>query len=146
MKFKCSVIIHRPLDEVLELFKNPDNLQYWQEGFVSYENLSGTPGDVGSKSFFVYQHGKNRIELEETIMVNDLPEEFTADYVHEKMSNTMTNHFESLTNGHTLYEAYIDYYQFNGWVIKLMVKLFPGVFQKQTQKWLDRFKEFAESA
>ncbi|NNE27423.1 MAG: SRPBCC family protein [Saprospiraceae bacterium] len=146
MKFKCSVIINKPLDEVVALFKDPDNLKHWQDGFQSYEPLSGAPGEPGSKSAFVYQQGKNRIELEETIEVNDLPDEFTADYVHTHMSNKMTNHFESLPGGQTLYEAYIDYYKLNGWMIKLMVKLFPGMFKKQTQKWLDQFKKFAESA
>ena len=146
MKFKCSVIVHKPLEEVLAFFQNPDNLPLWQDGFVSCTPISGEPGQPGSKALFVYQQGNTRIELEETIEVNNLPGEFTADYVHKHMSNKMTNHFESLPGGQTLYEAYVDYYKLNGWMIKLMVKLFPGMFQKQTQKWLDQFKRAAESA
>lgn len=32
----------------------------------------------------------------------------------------------------------------NGIMPKLMAKLFPGMFKKQSQKWMDQFKEFVE--
>jgi len=30
-------------------------------------------------------------------------------------------------------------------MIKMMAFLMPGMFKKQTQKWLNQFKEFAEN-
>ena len=34
---------------------------------------------------------------------------------------------------------------FNGFMPRLMAMLMPGMFKRQTQKWLDQFKVFSES-
>ncbi|MBT7040151.1 MAG: SRPBCC family protein, partial [Bacteroidetes bacterium] len=36
MKFSCQVEINAPIDQVLELFVNPDNLKELQDGFISH--------------------------------------------------------------------------------------------------------------
>lgn len=145
MKFKCQVDINKPLDKVVKLWQDPDNLKYWQEGFQRIEHLSGTAGQEGAQSRIYFQSGKRDMELLETIMKNDLPDEFVGKYEHTHMVNTMTNRFEKLTDHSTRYTADIHYTQFNGIMPKLMSFLFPGMFRKQVQKWLDKFKEFVES-
>lgn len=143
MKFTCQVEINAPIEKVIELFDNPDNLKDWQDGFISYEHLNGTPGQKDAKSKLIYKAGRKTIELIETIITNKLPEEFTALYEAKQMVNTMTNRFLPKGNN-TLYVADIEYTQFNGLMLKLMIKLAPGMFRKQAQKWLDQFKDFVE--
>lgn len=143
MKFKCQVDINSPVDKVIELFDNPDNLKEWQDGFVSFEHLSGIEGQPGAKSKILYDAGKRRIELIETITVKNLPEEFSGTYEAKEMSNTMKNSFTSIEGG-TRYEAEIEYTRLNGFMVKVMAFLFPGMFKKQVQKWMNQFKEFAE--
>ncbi len=46
MQYTNEVIINLPVDKVVELFDNPDNMKYWQPGLVSFENISGTPGQA----------------------------------------------------------------------------------------------------
>ncbi|MEP3210706.1 MAG: SRPBCC family protein [Maribacter sp.] len=140
MRFTCHTDINAPIDKVVELFENPDNLKEWQDGFLSFVPLSGTPGEVGSKSKLTYE----KLELVETIIRNQLPEEFKANYEHKHMVNTMSCRFKKIDSNKTRLEQEIHYIKFNGFVIKLMAKLFPGMFKKQVQKWLDQFKAFVE--
>ena len=94
--FTCSVEIALPVEKVIELFKNTENLKEWQDGFISFEHISGTPGEPGAKSRMQYKIGKRQIELIETITVNNLPQEFSGTYEAKQMTNTMTNRFTSL--------------------------------------------------
>lgn len=144
MKFNCSVEIDLPVDQVTTLWSNPENLKHWQDGFVSMDQISGEPGEPGSKSKMIYGSGKRKIELVETIKTNDLPREFSGKYEAKEMVNLMTNRFQALGENQTRWEAEIEYIQFNGFMPKLMATLMPGMFRKQTQKWLDQFKQFAE--
>jgi uncharacterized membrane protein len=144
MKFTCQVEINLPIEKVIPLYQNVDNLKHWQDGFISYKHVSGNPGKKNAKSKFEYQIGKRKIELIETIIINDLPHQFSGLYETKEMTNTMTNSFEEADTNKTLYTTHIEYTQFNGLMPKLMAKLFPGMFRKQTQKWLNQFKEFVE--
>ena len=56
----------------------------------------------------------------------------------------MSCKFKKISSGVTRLEQEIHYTKFNGVLIKLMAKLFPGMFKKQVQKWLDQFKVFVE--
>ena len=146
MKFTCSVEIKQPIARVTELFDAPNNLKEWQDGFVGIEHLSGRPGQPGAKSKLIYNIKNKEMELIETIIKKDLPREFSATYEHKHMTNTMSNRFTSLGSNLTKYDAEIEYTQFNGFLVKMMAFLFPGMFKKQVQKWLDQFKAFAEKA
>lgn len=145
MKFTCFVDINLPRERVVELFDNPDNIPKWQDGFQGFKHLNGEPGTPGAQSMIYYQQGKRTMELLETIIVGNLPEEFTAKYEHKHMTNTMQVLFTSLDAQTTRYTSNIEYTKFNGFLPKLMAFLFPSMFKKQVQKWLDQFKTFAEN-
>ena len=144
MEFSCSVDINQPINRVVELWSDPENLKHWQDGFVSMEHLSGTPGQVGAKTKLVYTAGKKPFDLIETITTMNLPFEMSGVYEAKSMSNTMTNRFTEVSENVTRYETEIEYTRFTGIMIKVMAFLMPGIFQKQVQKWLNQFKAFAE--
>lgn len=144
MKFICQVDIDLPRDRVVQLFDNAETLKEWQDGFVSREHVSGVPGATGSKTRCRYQSGKREIVLIETIITRDFPDEFTALYEAKEMTNTMSNKFSALSENSTRYVAEINYIKLNGFRVRIMATLFPGMFRRQTQKWLDQFKSFCE--
>ena len=146
MKFTCSVQINKPINEVVDLFDDTENLKYWQDGFLSTELISGKQGTVGARSKIRIRAGKSIIVLNETILVKNLPAEMTALYEHQQMDNTICNRFTSTENNGTLWTAEINYTRLKGLFPRVMAALFPGMFKKQTQKWLDNFKLFAEGA
>lgn len=145
MKFTCSTEIRLPLDKVVALFTDTNNLKYWQTELVSHELISGILWQAGAKSKILFQNGKRRIELIETIQASDLPNEITALYEHEHMVNTMTSRFSKVDELKTKYTAEVDYIKLNGIMPKIMFALLPGFPKKQTQKMVDSFKTFAES-
>lgn len=144
MKFKCQVDIDLPREKVIELFDSVDNLKHWQDGFISFEHLTGEPGEVGSTARMMYEMNGRPMELIETVTVKNFPDEFSGTYVHKHMTNSMVNKFEWLASDKTRWTAEIEYTQLNGFMIKMMAFLMPGIFKKQTQKWLNQFKAFAE--
>ncbi len=144
MRFTCTTEINVPIDKVITLFDNTANLKKWQNGLVSHEHISGSPGQPGAKSKIVFNTGKHVIELIETITVKNLPHEMTGLYEHKHMVNTMTNRFSSIGENKTRYDAEIHYTKFVGFVPKMMALLMPGIFKKQVQKTIDNFKLFAE--
>ncbi|MCR9290538.1 MAG: SRPBCC family protein [Bacteroidetes bacterium] len=145
MKFKCQVDIDLPINKVIELFDNPDNMKEWQDGFERFEHLSGVSGEPGAKAKITYDMGKRgKMELIETVLVRNLPHEFSGTYEHKHMTNSMKNSFEEVGANKTRWVAELHYTKLNGFMIKMMAFFFPRMFKKQTQKWMDQFKVFAE--
>ncbi|NNC83684.1 MAG: SRPBCC family protein [Flavobacteriales bacterium] len=144
LKFICETNIDAPRDKVVALWSDPDNLKHWQEGFLGIEHLTGERGATGSTSRMRYLMGKNEMELHETIVKNDLPDEFIGEYVHEKMSNRLTTRFTDLGDGRTAYWSEVHYTELHGFMVQMMARLFPGVFKKQVMKWILNFKKFVE--
>ncbi|WP_353778699.1 SRPBCC family protein [Winogradskyella sp. 3972H.M.0a.05] len=140
MKFSCHVDINAPVDKVVDIFMDPDNLEHVQEGFRSKELISGEAGKEGAVSNMVYE----KFDLKETILKSNLPEEFLGLYEHKHMTNTMKVSFEALDDSTTRYHSEIDYTIMKGFILKLLAKLFPGMFKKQVLKWMNLFKDFAE--
>jgi uncharacterized membrane protein len=145
MKFTCSVEINLPRHKVIDLWENPDHMVLWQDGLQSFEHLSGERGKIGAQSKMVYKNGKREFDLIETIIENNLPESFIGEYAADSMVNTMRNTFTEVNSSSTTWTADIEYSKFNGFLPKLMGLFMGGLFKKQTQKWLDQFKNFAES-
>ena len=143
MTYTCSVEINAPIEKVVELWENEEHFSDWQDGFEYIEHLEGTAHTKGAVSRIVL-NAHTEIELIETIIHINLPEEKLALYEHKHMTNTQSSRFESLENGGTLFTSEVEYTKFNGIMIKLMAIFFPGKFKAQSQKWLDQFKVFAE--
>jgi hypothetical protein len=144
MKFTCSVTINASKEKVAAYFTNPDYLKEYQDGFLRKELIFGTPGKVNSISKMYYKQGKGEMELTETVKVNNLPDEFMAQYHHKFTDNTMKSTFTTVNEDETRYDAEIHYTDFRGFMVKIMVFIAPGFFKKQVAKWLHNFKVFVE--
>jgi uncharacterized membrane protein len=145
LKFNCDIEVDSPVERVAELWADPENLQYWQEGFLSIEHLSGEKGQAGAKSKMRYLMRNKEMDLFETILNNGLPREFKGQYDHEMMSNTMLTRFTETESGGTLYWSEFHYTEMKGFTMKLMARLFPSMFKKQVMKWMVNFKNHVES-
>ncbi len=143
MKYTCTVDINLPIEKVVELWEDEANFKEWQDDFESITHTNGTPHTKDAQAEIIF-NGKMKIELLETIMVNNLPEEKTALYEHKHMTNTQSSSFEKIEENRTRYTSVVEYTKFNGFAIKTISKLFPSKFKAQSQKWMDQFKVFAE--
>jgi uncharacterized membrane protein len=143
MKFTCQIEINKPVETVVSLFDNPDNMNKWMEGLQSFEHLSGTPGQPGAKSRLKFKMGKRNIEMIETVTVRNLPHEFSGTYEAEGVMNVVKNYFKPLPGNKTSYITEQEF-QFKGFM-KFIALLMPGAFKKQSMKYLSNFKNFAEN-
>lgn len=144
MKHKGFIDINQSRNKVVELFEDPKNLKEYQDGFIRKEPVSGKQGHVGAVSKMYYKHGKQEMELVETITKNELPDAFEASYHHVHMDNTMKCSFLELGENRTRYEFEYEYTRIDWVMPKLMAMLFPGMYRKPAEKWLRQFKAFAE--
>ena len=142
MKYTTEIIINLPLDKVVSLFDNPDNMKKWMKGLVSFEPVSGIPGQVGAKSKLRFKMGSRDVEMIETITVRNFPAEFSGTYEAKGVFNVVINKFTDRGNGTTKYISEQEF-QFSGFM-KIIGFLMPGAFKKQSVKYLEDFKTFAE--
>ena len=145
MKYACEIDIALPRDRVVELFDNPDNLKFWLDGLVSFVHRSGERGHPGAVSDIVFQMGKRRVAMVETIEVRDLPREFTGIYTTDGLWNRSAHYLSENPDGttHWLQE---NEFRSDKLMMKLMTALLPVMFRRQTATQMRAFKAFAEGA
>lgn len=143
MKYEVEVDINLSRDTVIRLFDNSDNMKCWQPELVSFEHLSGKPGEVGAKSKLYYKMGKREIEMIETITCRNLPDEFSGTYEAKGVWNHVQNYFIEKGEDKTVWRS-VNEFKCSGF-LKVMIFFMPGMFKKETCKYLINFKEFAES-
>ncbi|RMH63125.1 MAG: SRPBCC family protein [Calditrichaeota bacterium] len=142
MRYTVEIDIDLPRAKVIELFDNPDNMKYWQKGFISLEHISGEPGREGARSRLKYKMGNREIEMIETITKRNLPDEFSGTYETQGVWNLNKNYFLEPSPGSTRWRADIEF-KFNGFM-KVIAFLIPGSFKKQSLTYMKDFKTFAE--
>lgn len=143
MKYTSEIEINLPVNKVIELFDNPDNISKWQPNLLSFKHLSGTSGQEGAKSKLRYKMNNSEIEMIETITKRNLPDEFSGTYEAKGVFNIVKNKFVDLGNLKTKWIVENEF-RLSGFM-RLMGLLMPGAFRKESFKIMKQFKDFAES-
>ncbi|UXX78018.1 SRPBCC family protein [Reichenbachiella carrageenanivorans] len=143
MKYTVDILIDLPRAKVIELFDNPELMPKWQPDLVSFEPLSGAPSQPGSKAKLHYKMGKREVEMIETIAKNTLPEELVATYETKGVYNLISNRFVATSDHQTQWVSENEF-QFSGFM-KLIGFFMKSAFPKQTLKFMNQFKTFAEA-
>ncbi|WP_103864335.1 SRPBCC family protein [Aquimarina sp. I32.4] len=143
MEYTLDIEIKLPRHQVVDLFKNEENMKFWQKGFVNMTLLNGQKGKAGAVSKLTYIMGKRKIEMVETITLLDLPAAIHLTFDAKNIYNIQENYFEELVNGHTKWISKNEF-KFSGFM-KIMGFLMPGAFKKQSYSYMKDFKAFAEN-
>ena len=144
MRYQIEIILNLPRDRVIELFDSFENLKEWQEGLISHEHLSGEPGQTGAKTKLLYDMGKRRVKMIETIITRKMPDEFSATYDASGVHNIVRNFFHD--QGDTTRWVLDSDFQFHGYMRIMSLFMPSSVFKKQTRQSMGSFKNFAENA
>ena len=144
MLTESKIVINKPVKEVWDFFKNPDNLILWLSGFQKFEHISGIPGTVGAtaKHHFL-ERGKELIldgELTEVVQEKRIIGILDS----SMMLNKVTNGFDDLGNGQTEVSLSSDT-QFKGFLWKQVGPLMKGEFKKRQEKDLQTLKQVLEN-
>jgi hypothetical protein len=142
---KPTIEINLPANRVFELFMNKTNFKEWKKDFISYEFISGTPGEVGAVTKLVYK----RVTMFETITNKNFPNEIIAEYEHKRGEKTImfhkaSNHFASLSDNKTLLEVDMEITKIIGLLPKIIMTLMAGAGKRYAQTQLNQLKSFAE--
>jgi hypothetical protein len=143
MKYSNEIVVDLPRDEFIKKMDAPENMKHWQRGLIAYEQLSQKPGQEGSRMSLSYQMGKREMVMVETIIKRNLPEEMHTTYDAKGVHNIQKNYFRE-EDGKTRWISESEF-QFSGFGMKLMGFLMPSAFKKQSLKYMEDFKNFAEN-
>ena len=143
MKYTIETTINLPVERIIELFDDRENLSEWQKGFVSFEHVSGEAGQVGAKSRLKYDMNGRKIDMIETIIKRNLPDEFSGTYDADGVHNIIVNRFHTQSANITKWEVESEFV-FSNMMMKIMGFVVPWLFKKQTKDFMQDFKNFAE--
>lgn len=144
MKYNTEVEIALSRQQVIALFDNPERLREWQPNLQEKELLSETAGQEKARTRLVYQMGKRRVEMIETVTKRDFPAQFDAFYEAKNVQNWVSNAFTAVSENRTRWVLSSEF-KCSG-IVGLMAFFAPGMFKKQTLKTMQQFKAFAEAA
>ncbi len=142
MTYTTEIIVEKPIDEVMALFKNPDNLMHWQRGLKSTKLLKGVSGEAGAKRKLEINLEGRDITMIETITKCDLPHNWHARYTSNGLESIQENYFEPKTPNSTYWRTYSKF-KFSGFM-KVVGALLPNLFKKRSSTVMKDFKNFAE--
>lgn len=142
-EYSHEVIINRPIDEVITLFTKPEHFTKWQPNLSEYEVYEGDPCCTESKARIRMEFKRgDDLKMVETVVENNLPENYEVRYNSEGINIKQFNHFEEAGGGKTLYRVS---QQYNTDGLMKLVKLFkPNYFEKQSERFVKAFKDYAE--
>ncbi|MCB9352962.1 MAG: SRPBCC family protein [Lewinellaceae bacterium] len=142
MNYTLSNTIDRPLEVVMEKFKEPEGVKHWMEGLQRIEHLSGTPGQVGAKTDFYFLHKNKEMKISETILEQDLPRQIKFAYQSPMGYNEVELLFEKLSDN-SVRQTNNSFFDLKGFM-KIMGFLMKPMFKKQSLKYMTAFKHYVE--
>jgi len=145
-KFKGSVIINKPVKVVSEMFLDPSNLEHYQDGFIRKDPILGDVGQEDSLSRMYYKVGRKNVMVEETELINKLPESLVLLYHSRNIDKMMKCSFVEIDEQTTRFEYEYEYIRVSWYLPRLKFILFPNSYKKRGDKWNRQFKDFVENS
>ena len=142
MKYGIEITINKNRDEVWKNFDNVENLYKWMPTLKEFKHESGEAGQPGAKSRLRFLEGKRDIEMIETIVKRNKPEEFSGTYEMKGTRNLVENRFSDLGENKTKWQLASEF-EFNG-IYKIMSPFFKSIIVKRTKSDMNRFKDLVE--
>lgn len=140
--YKESILVNRPMKEVITLFKDTSQYKKWQPELEEFETFEGRPGEEGSKARIRKHAPKGAgIKMKQVVEKDNLPKEYVIKQDTDGVLAHNHFHFEDKQSV-TKIEATGNYD--TGGFMKLVDWFKPSYFENQLKEYLENFKEFAE--
>ena len=143
MRYSFDIKIEKPIDVVIEKFKDEEGLKYWMDGFQRVEHISGIPGTKGAVSDFYFLHKKREMKIRETILEENFPLSIKFAYHSSMGYNEVETVFEPISEN-SINLTSNNYFKLKG-MMKVFGWLMPGMFKKQSLKYMTNFKAYCET-
>jgi carbon monoxide dehydrogenase subunit G len=143
MKFIAEVEIERPIGELITLIQDADCTLKWLDGLRSVKHVSGEYRQPGAVSKVVFDSPAGRLLITETVISNELPEEYIIRYDGQGYISYSNYSFEKLSDASTRFTMQ-QHVELKG-ALKLASGILKTTMGKQLDKSANSFKRFAEN-
>lgn len=143
MKLNFDQTIDADLPTVWAAFVDPENMRRWQQNFESYTHKSGVRGQPGATAELVFNEGKKKIILKETITERRDPDFLAGSYESAYGTTVIVNHFEAINATTTRWTSWCNF-SCKG-LMKIMAVFVAGSMRKRTEGDMQRFKLLVET-
>ena len=144
MSYVNSVIIALDRNTVLRLFLDSQHLKKWIKGLDTFRFVQGRKGKLGCRTEMIFQLGKKQKIFYQTLIEKSLPTCYGFQFDSEYGISEVRYIFVPLANKQTLVETHTRL-KMKG-LTKYLSWIAPRLFKMKSQRHLDDFKEFVESA
>jgi carbon monoxide dehydrogenase subunit G len=125
------------------LIQDPENTLKWLDGLRSVKHISGELRQAGAISKVVFDSPAGRMFITETVIRNELPEEYVMKYEGNGYTSYSNYSFEKLSDQSTKFIMQ-QQVELKG-AFKLASGLLKGTMSKQLNKSAESFKRYAEN-
>ena len=142
-KIRFEIDIEKPISQLVEIIQDPECTVKWLDGLRSIKHVSGEFLQPGSKSKVVFDSPVGRLLITETIIRNELPEQFIIRYDGQGYVSYSNYQFEKLSDESTRFVIKQDV-ELKG-AFKFAGAFLRGKMTRQLKKSTASFKQFAEN-
>jgi hypothetical protein len=139
MTFRFETTIHKPLEDVVRLYRDRKMFPLWHPGLMSDEELSSS--GAGKKYKLTYKAGRRKLVMTETLLRKE-PLCQDVKYELKGVSNLVSSQFSALAPDMTRWHMETTF-QFRG-LMKLISVFMRSGFEHQSRIIIHNFKSFAE--
>lgn len=139
LTYRQEIVINKPIDQVIRTFVDRDKIALWQPGLLSSELVESHPYP---KYKLLFQFGRRKMEMTETILRNELPHHFDGTYKMKGVFNTVRNSFEKEDSSSTRWVSEVEF-RFTG-LMKIIAFFMKEDFRKQSEIIMSNFKRYVE--
>lgn len=137
-----EVEINKPLGEVYRAFNNSDNMPRWIQGLQRTEQVSGSPGEVGSVTKQIYLERGRTIEMIETLTAHEPERYFAGTLEGPGMRSDLRVEF--IDRGDKTGVRFSSDFKPDSLMMRLMLPFMKGAIRKRTSGDLETFKQLVE--
>ena len=141
MKYEVSITIDKDIETIANTLRDPNAALKWMNGLLSMKHIEGDFETIGSKYEMIFQNGKKKQVMIETIKSFNPPSEMTLLYEMGNVKNICENKFSDL-HRQTKYTM-VNIFKFP-WYLQIIMPIFKKMFVKQTYEGMIDFKNFIE--
>ncbi len=138
-RYRLETEINKPVEVVIRLFADRSHIPKWQPGLLSSELIESSPHP---KYKLVFQFGRRKMTMTETILRDELPRHFEGTYSMKGVYNRIHNSFTTTKSGTTMWTCDNEF-RFK-WLMSLVGIFMKDDFVRQSKIIMSNFKRFAE--
>ena len=143
MKYKLEILINRSRAEVWNLFCDYEKISLWQPSIIKVEPVSGSTGQIGAISKWIYKANDREYFLTETILSREEPNRFENVFRNEFAENSVNNVFTEQDREQTLWVAETEY-KFKTLLMTILGPFMKNRYVVRSKRDMERFKTMAE--